>query len=643
MSKFWSFPKAPKNTLGDSTSKFNNIGPGSYNAKITSVKKNEPVWSFPKDRRGRSKAKNVPGPGSYNSNGQPKRVESAISMASRINDKYENIVPGPGKYNPKLSHLKGSSKFTFSGKLKNTFGSNRDNPAPGSYNPNIDSVKKGTTMIQFPKAKRNKNSKKEKLGPGSYNIKGELGKVGGYMSQVKKGILDGDNKVPGPGTYNMNFSTVNIQQNKAAMMKSRYKSPKQDNKVPGPGQYNPNLNAIKKRPNSCKFGLDKKIKYNKNDVPGAGTYNPDDTITKKGFTMMRFGTDKAIAVEKPNGVPGPGNYNFVNDIGEGTSKISFGGRAKLKVKNLNPGPGQYNPSVDGLSNMKKTRVSSALPRERRFVEKPDGMPGPGIYNPDKLSKNNNVVFGKDKKIKFNKSKKFVPGPGTYNFETQFEEGMKKGRGFSLRKKDKQLRPTTCVPGPGQYSSNLNSVKKNSSKISFGKNKRFKVKSEVGCKVDPGRYNPNKPRPSSNVVFGKDKRFSNKDDRKDSPAPNHYNPEKPQKNIKYSMRPKTAVVVKSTNPGPGQYNPNVDPTKKVEKGSIFSKSKKDYQKKSKKEIGPGQYNISGDMKGKTYSFGKQKKGFNLKKEGPGPGSYNPGSDLSDIPSYIRSTLKGRLGI
>ena len=644
MSKFWSFPKAPKNTLEDSTSKFNNIGPGSYQPRVNGIKKNEPAWSFSKEKRGKLKTNGVPGPGSYNSKGHPKKTEASITMTKRMVDKDENFVPGPGTYQPGMSNFKSVPKFTFSGKTQNNFGSNKHTPAPGFYEPNVDAIKTNTACIGFSKAKRSKKEKEDKIGPGSYNIKGEEMKVGGYMSMLRKGVVDKYDKVPGPGAYEMNYSTVDMGTNKAAIMRSGYKSTKYMNDVPGPGQYNPSYNVTKKRPNSCKFGLERKLKYNTTDVPGVGTYNPKSEFTKKGFGSVKFGKEKFHAPVKNNGVPGPGNYDFIEDIGKGASKLSFGGRAKLKIRNTNPGPGQYDPKIDFTSKVKKTRASSAMPRQKRFqTDLRNDSPGPGNYNINKADRKGNVVFGKNPKLKLDSTKSFVPGPGSYKFENHFEEGLKKGRGVSMKGKEKEPRPSTNVPGPGQYNSNYESLKKNESKISFGRNQRFKVKDETGCKVDPGAYNPDKIRPKSGVVFGKNARFTDEFKKANSPAPGHYNPIKPEKNIAFTIRPKTALAISNENPGPGTYNPNVKSVKKTETGVQFGKAKRSHQKKNKKELGPGQYNVRGNMNGVSHSFGKQMKGFKAKKEGPGPGNYNITSDLSDIPSYIKSTLKGRLAI
>lgn len=76
-------------------------------------------------------------------------------------------------------------------------------------------------------------------------------------------MLRSDNK-PGPGQYEVNKSTLLANKNLGNFFKSKYfEKQKFDNVNVGPGQYNFNYNFIKKRPQQCKFGTQKKHQENK--------------------------------------------------------------------------------------------------------------------------------------------------------------------------------------------------------------------------------------------------------------------------------------------------------------------------------------------------------------------------------------------
>ena len=117
--------------------------------------------------------------------------------------------------------------------------------------------------------------------------------------------------------------------------------------VPGPGQYNVREDKDMQKP-SYRFGKDQKIKdpnftYMKN--PGPGNYEFVEDLKTSTAPKFSFGKEMRGDDKRPN-TPGPGQYNYKNSIGETGPKISMsfvrpmtatGSKDKLSV----PGVGQY--------------------------------------------------------------------------------------------------------------------------------------------------------------------------------------------------------------------------------------------------------------------------------------------------------------
>ena len=158
---------------------------------------------------------------------------------------------------------------------------------------------------------------------------------------------------------------------------------------------------------------------------------------------------------------------------------------------------------------------------------------------------------------------------------------------------------------------------------------------------PGHYDPKLIDRRSNVVIGKDTRF--KEVRSDSPGPDQYDPSKPTKSIHYTMRPKTSMPKFNDVPGPGQYKPDVKLAKPGMANQKFGRALRSANLNDKINVGPGQYDVSGKLKGPLYSFGKDTKCKVGKNEMPAPNTYAIRSHFSEIPGYIKGTLKGRLDI
>lgn len=248
MSIFWSFPKTTKSgSLGPSDKKTTK-SPKVYDTKIDVVKRLNPLWSINKQQRDHNNTNYSPNPGVYSSIGKVSRTAPAYSLQSKHNHDTKENVPGRGTYEPQAMNLKNNPKFTFSRKIYANFSCNKYTPAPGAYNPKIDSVRPSSAKNSFSKAKRGGYSFTGfNQGPAYYEIKDTENTIGGVISKAKKGVEDNYSKTPGPGTYDVYSTTLNLKQNVAPYFKSNNRSIQYENEIPGIGQYNANPLVVKKK------------------------------------------------------------------------------------------------------------------------------------------------------------------------------------------------------------------------------------------------------------------------------------------------------------------------------------------------------------------------------------------------------------
>lgn len=643
MSNFYSFPKASRDGSLPLRDKDMNIGPGVYDSKIEVVKKSNPLWSFNREQRNQTKANDTPGPGGYDSIGKVTKRAPMYSIGGKNTVEIKENGPGPGAYEPKPVNLKNYPKFTFSGKINGDFATTKNAPAPSVYEPKIDFMKPSSAKVIFPKAKRGEScSKPYNIGPGDYELKDVKDTKGGYMSILRKGVVDDYNRAPAPGMYDIHETTFNLNKNAAPCMKSKNQPVKFENHIPGPGQYNANPSVVKKRPASCKFGTSTRGQSLNSEAPGAGTYEPKDTFIKRTGQSWKFGTAEAFNNVPRTDSPGPGAYEINPAIGDSKPKFSFGVKTNNSKLNDTPAPGNYEPKFDFISDKGNQSMGTSFGKNSRFYSTKDETTlGPGLYEPNIPKSRCNIVFGKDRRDKFDKLKGDMPGPGNYEISGAIEEGLKKKRGVSIKMRGQSANLPKEMPGPGSYDLNVDLIKKRDQSVKIGKNPRFRTELEEGCKSSPGQYEPKILERKSNLVFGKDLRF--KEVRNDSPAPGQYDPQPPAKSIKFTMRPKTSISKFNDAPGPGQYSANIALAKPKMPNLKFGTALRSAHLNDKNNIGPGQYDTVGKTTGPSYSFGKDKKCKLENTDLPGPGNYTIKSAFSDIPSYIKSTLKNRLDL
>ena len=197
---------------------------------------------------------------------------------------------------------------------------------------------------------------------------------------------------------------------------------------PGPGEYNYLKLNIKGRypksdfPNSpqSKFGSAIRFKDKKviSDTPAPNSYNVESMIKGNGIIYnsrysSNLGKSMGLKLEKVGQniiSPGPGNYDYM----------------KINLK------GKYPSSI--LTNS----IINSFGTEKRFrnLTKVDNYPAPNEYKLEDMIKGNGIIYnskhcsnlGKTIGIRFNTVGKTVtPGPGAYEFFSDFEGFYKYGK------------------------------------------------------------------------------------------------------------------------------------------------------------------------------------------------------------------------
>jgi hypothetical protein len=222
--------------------------------------------------------------------------------------------------------------------------------------------------------------------------------------------------------------------------------------------------------------------------------------------------------------------------------------------------------------------------------------------------------------------KMTPGPGAYSVGD-----LKDKRGFSMSSRYPE-KERLGSPGPGAYSPTKS---KDAPNYSMGTGKRDSF-SKSGMVPGPGSYD-SKPWGANQGTY----RFGSSTRRPlsagtSAPGPGTYYNPKNQGGPSYSMRPKTAKERSTDGPGPGAYDQS--PKKIVHDaviGGKFGSSSRTSLDKAGNPVGPGMYDIRGNLGGPKWGFGSANRGGFDKNDSPGPGSYNMKATVPDVPYYERT--------
>lgn len=140
-------------------------------------------------------------------------------------------------------------------------------------------------------------------------------------------------------------------------------------------------------------------------------------------------------------MPGPGEYNIAN--GKQGPRITIGSKGKTGTlaDTLQPGPGNYNVTTDGVFKNPSAFTMGAKYGDRSE----DPEPGPGAYSSGGGFKKNGPKIGTSKREGLQGRNEF-PGPGQYAQGRPFSAGPKYGFGNQA----KSALNLDQRPGPGQY-------------------------------------------------------------------------------------------------------------------------------------------------------------------------------------------------
>ena len=210
------------------------------------------------------------------------------------------------------------------------------------------------------------------------------------------------------------------------------------------------------------FGYGNKVLFTENKSPGPGTYDHME-INNKGrygvstlrntqqnkFSSSQRFTNSKNAVENPapnsyypeSMIKGNGiiyNSRYASKLGKSFG-IKLGDVGKTIIT---PGPGEYkhmniNTSGKYPSSILANSIQNKFSNEQRFkYMKDNGNPAPNEYKPETLIKGNGIVYnsryqtnlGKSMSWRLNElSKSATPGPGAYEFFSDFEGFYKYGK------------------------------------------------------------------------------------------------------------------------------------------------------------------------------------------------------------------------
>jgi len=161
-------------------------------------------------------------------------------------------------------------------------------------------------------------------------------------------------------------------------------------------------------------------------VPGPGNY---DVIDDKGSKAPKFSFGKELRTksDRPK-TPGPGTYQFRTCIGNEGPKITISSWRPLSsvasAANFTPGPGQYDSNLNDKTKSPSYRIGSS----KRDNKNRNDFPGPGSYstlNRSTSNRPNSPTWTMGKSLRPNlSSSNFFPGPGNYETKPNVGEGPK---------------------------------------------------------------------------------------------------------------------------------------------------------------------------------------------------------------------------
>lgn len=590
-------------------------GPGVYKqGNINVIRNQNPQWSIKGKGQGEKYSKDGPGPGQYD-DGFKKHGSPNYSFGNKLSKTFYvdgSRQPGPGQYKQPdyLGKLGGYIGGRYQQKQKG------DVPGPGQYSMRSTFNAKGNAFGAGKRSSPNLNRSVQMPGPGQYAPTSMFGNRthGAGFGTGKRNEMTG-NKMPGPGTYQVNDSLY--RDPKAASIKGRPKTSKIDSR-PGPGHY-----QSKSVHTSPAFSMGAKTKIKESgakDNPGPGNYNGDYTKIKYSTPGINFGSPSKSVMHGDSSMPGPGQYDLGTRVGTEGPSHTIKGRYPDPKGDLKPGPGNYDPRDEITRH--GTPNTAFGKGQRSNLGKGDGAPGPGNYDLNKhLNKGVEFTFGSGLKgdNSLEKRSKDMPGPGTYAPQSFMG---KDSQGKTIAGKIAE-RPRDNVPGPGQYGSPDKSHGPSYS-IS-GHRTEDPIMREKAKMPPPGTYNADDTSTkykSPSVSFGSKPKASNLMG-DGMPGPGQYQLKSTLEGRGVHIAGKNPEKITERAPGPGQYEPKDNPKHKSGPSFTIGGVTGDQSNPNKNFPGPGTYGAPDrpSTTGGNFRFGtEERKGLGTKNDMPGPGQY-----------------------
>lgn len=245
----------------------------------------------------------------------------------------------------------------------------------------------------------------------------------------------------------------------------------------------------------------------------------------------------------------------------------------------------------------------------------------------------------------------VPGPGSYLIKDLIGTGGAKAN-IVPRRPNSAYATSRASPGPGAY--NLNDMGKPNAYILSGSGRAppgYKIGTEnrsnflggTSCSPGPGAYVPadrvaSQKTKSPICIIGTSQRPPLSLIGR-TPGPGSYSlKETIGEGPKHSMRPRTAVILRNSNPGPGSYTASAQVIVKRPPTAVIGTDRRGNNFAGlKNSPGPGAYLTFADKKGSSpsYSFGKERP-QTAYVGGPGPGAYKVPCTFAALPNYALPT-------
>ena len=144
----------------------------------------------------------------------------------------------------------------------------------------------------------------------------------------------------------------------------------------------------------------------------------------------KIGTEqRPELIQGDRSTPGVGNYNIAKGLGNGPKYSMLGRGNPYNIRNIYPGPGQYNDTFDITKTKNPSwKIGTSVRDDELKRIKREGLPGPGMYELYDITKNKAPIYGFGTEKRGERKKNDTPGPGQYRIPCSFDDVNEYTRG-----------------------------------------------------------------------------------------------------------------------------------------------------------------------------------------------------------------------